>query len=170
MVDQCVDTLLRWIRGLETNDNYNAVSGNIRASLDLSQKTIDEILVLMDRLIRTGHPSSATGAYQILRKTLKRLLAPLSLKLTDLFTNEVQDKLAHHLLVERGFESWKAGEISDERFLHNLSCEWASIPDPLKEGRSHYDGVGQNHALTTLDAAYRVLDNSREAIHDPGIH
>ena len=70
---------------------------------------------------------------------------------SDKFTPVLQDHLGLALLVGRDYPKWWTGAITDRQFAHNISLEWASLPDPENGGKSHYDGVGPNHASTTLD-------------------
>ena len=81
----------------------------------------------------------------------------------DKFTPQLQDRLGLALLVGRGYQKWWTGAITDERFAHNISLEWASLPDPENGGKSHYDGVGPNHASTSLDAVLAMLARARAA-------
>lgn len=70
----------------------------------------------------------------------------------------MQDNLALRLLNGRGYGAWRAGTINDVEFAHRLSMEWASLPDPVNGGKSHYDGDSAgNHASCTLDAVYAML-------------
>lgn len=158
--DDCTDIILDLISEHESFGNYNAVIGDIRADDDLSQYTLNGIYDLMAKLLSEGQPSSAIGRYQIIRKTLQGLVASKNLPPDTLFTQKVQDSLAVSLLVLRGYMDWWDGKMTDEEFAHGLSCEWASLPDPDMDGKSHYDGVGPNHAGTTLK---HVTDGLRRA-------
>lgn len=78
------------------------------------------------------------------------------------FTPDFQDQLGAALLENRHYESWVEGHIDDADFAHLLSCEWASLPDPDNDGRSHYDGDDAgNHAGQSLDAVYASLAAAR---------
>lgn len=172
--DPCTDIILDFIAGGvpgnpsgESFGNYNAVIGNAHATDDLGQKTLDGIYTLMADLLEAGRPSTAVGRYQIIRKTLKALQTRKQLLGTALFTPKLQDSLAVALMVGRGYPLWWDGKMSDADFAHGLSCEWASLPDPRAGGRSHYDGVGSNHASTTLDHVYDALRRARAAQKAP---
>lgn len=162
--DPATDALLDFIAKRESLGNYNAVIGNARSSDDLSAFTIDGIVGMQSRLVDGGKPSSAVGRYQIIQKTLLGLQVEQHLAATERFTPELQDRLAVALLVRRGYSAWWRGEIDDEEFAHRLSMEWASLPDPDKGGKSHYDGVGPNHAGYTLDEVYAALARVRSLI------
>src|SRR5215469_9642381 len=161
--DKCTDTILDFIAQLESHGNYNAVIGNAQATDDLGRQTIDQIYGLMGKLLNSGQPSTAVGRYQIIQGTMKTLQARLKLACSDKFTPEVQDQLALQLLIGRGYPRWWTGQLSDQQFANALSMEWASLPDPDKGGKSHYDGVGPNHALTTLDKVYEMLGRAKGA-------
>jgi conjugal transfer mating pair stabilization protein TraG len=168
LTDKCTDLILDFIAGGvqgnrigESKGNYNAVIGNADATEDLSRYTIDQIIEMGLARKRAGEPSTAMGRYQFLTTTLQSLLGT-TWTLTTKFTPAVQDRLAVELLVRRGYSSWWRGQLTDHDFAHNLSMEWASLPDPENDGKSHYDGDSAgNHASTTLDAVYAMLKHAR---------
>jgi muramidase (phage lysozyme) len=161
--DDATDILLDLIAEHESRGNYNAVIGDINASDDLSRKTLAEIYGLMADLRAIGRPSTAVGRYQIIRKTLQTLQASKGLPDSAKFTPELQDGMAVSLMVGRGYSRWWTGAMSDQEFAHNLSMEWASLPDPDRGGASHYDGDGVNHAGTSLAHVYDGLARARAA-------
>jgi len=146
----------------ESKGNYNAYFGHIDASEDLGLKTIADIYKKQNEMLKADPRSSAIGRYQVLRATLFDLQTKLKIPATALFTPEMQDRLALQLLVWRGYDEWKDSRITDEEFAHRLSMEWASLPDPDNDGRSHYEGdkVG-NHASTDLASVYAMLAKAR---------
>lgn len=121
----------------------------------------------MGRLLHSGEPSSAIGRYQFIYGTLRALQKQKNLPGSTLFTPELQDNLAVTLMVARGYSKWYIGNLSDEGFAHGLSLEWASLPDPQNGGKSHYDGVGPNHAGLTLEYVYATLQRARSAQKAP---
>lgn len=168
--DGCTDIILDFIAGGvpgnqigESGGNYDAVIGEPHAHDDLARKPLSEIYRMMAHLLVLGRPSTAVGRYQIIRRTLRPLQAALRLPDGELFTPALQDRLAVRLLVGRGYRTWWRGGMTNEEFAHGLSCEWASLPDPERDGRSHYDGVGANHASTTLAHVYSALERARVA-------
>lgn len=163
--DLCTDIILDLIAEHESGGNYNAVIGNARSTDDLARYSLQGIDGLQRHLLNIGQPSSAIGRYQIIHGTLKTLKATLGLSDGALFTNELQDRLAVQLMVGRGYQKWWRGSMGNEAFAHGLSCEWASLPDPQLGGKSHYDGVGPNHAGTTLAHVYAALTRARAAIN-----
>lgn len=160
--DRCTDTLLdELIAPGESRGNYNAVIGRITASDPLEKKTIAAIYRLMASRLSAGMPSTAIGRYQIIRRTLQTLQETAKLAPTELFTPELQDRLALALMIGRGYSRWWRGTMTDEAFLHSLSMEWASLPDPYNGGRSHYDGIAGNHAGMTLAHAEAVIAKAK---------
>jgi len=152
----------------ESVGNYNAVIGNAHSQNDLGARTVDQIYALMNQLREAGRPSSAVGRYQIIKGTLQTLQGKLNISGSAHFTPQLQDQLGLALLIGRGYQKWWTGALSDDEFAHNISLEWASLPDPQNGGRSHYDGVGPNHASTTLQAVRNMLARARAAQPDAG--
>lgn len=142
---------------------YDAIIGNAHSAIDLSKLTLMEIYAQQVAAHSRGMPSDAIGRYQFIGPTLHRLVVQAKLPLTTLFTNALQDQLALQLLRGRGYGAWFAGTLSDHLFAHNLSMEWASLPDPQNDGRSHYDGLAGNHASCSLSAVYAMLCAARDA-------
>lgn len=161
--DPCTDIVLDLIAEHESAGNYDAVIGDAHSSHDLSGKTLGDIYDLMGDLLLYGQPSTAVGRYQIIRKTLQSLQESKGLQNDALFTPKLQDDLALSLMIGRGYSEWWTGQMTDAEFAHGLSCEWASLPDPEADGRSHYDGVGPNHAGTTLAHVYDALRRAKAA-------
>ena len=72
-------------------------------------------------------------------------------------------------MVDRGYQSWWKKSINDDEFMHRLSCEWASLPDPYNGGRSHYEGDSAgNSASTTLEHFHAALVQARKYIDTQG--
>lgn len=178
--DPCTDQILDFIAGGvpgnrwgESGGNYNAVIGDARASDDLSLYTLSGIYALQDSLVARGRPSTAIGRYQFLKGTLRELQEQRGLPNSARFTPGLQDMLALDLLIRRGYRRWWRGEITDREFAHNLSLEWASLPDPENDPNpniaddelSHYAGdrAGNSHS-TTLSAVYAMLNAARAAM------
>lgn len=162
--DPATDIILDLISEHESRGNYNAVIGSVQAADDLSNYTLGYVrTTLMDELL-ARHPklnSTAVGRYQIIRRTFQAIQGALRLPDSARFTPAVQDQMAVQLLVGRGYPAWWRGHMTDAEFAHGLSCEWASLPDPERGGASHYDGVGMNHAGTTLSHVYDALKRAR---------
>jgi muramidase (phage lysozyme) len=175
--DPCTDIILDFIAGGvpdnqsgESAGNYNATIGDIegRTYGDLSVRSLADIYSCMDDMIARGLPSTATGRYQIIRRTMQSLQAHFALPGSTLFSLALQDTFAVRLLVGRGYPAWWRHHLTDIEFAHGISCEWASLPDPERSGSagrtSHYDGVGANHASTTVGHVLDMLTRARDAM------
>jgi len=176
--DDCTDIVLDFISGGrwgdelgnpmgESDGNYCAYFGHVDSTVDLCAMSLAEIYRFQDQMLEENSTSTAIGRYQFLQTTLKNLQINNGLSSTELFSAKLQDRLAVDLLVGRGYSRWWTGDLSDEDFAHAISCEWASLPDPFNDGRSHYDGDSAgNHASTTLDCVYEMLRRARAEITD----
>ena len=95
------------IKRRESGGNYNATLDNgayTGGQRDLVNMTINEVLEMQRQML--AHPankknSSAAGAYQIVRKTLQGLVDELGLSGDELYSREMQDRLAAQLLRRR---------------------------------------------------------------------
>ena len=174
--DPATDILLDFIAGGvpdnligESKGNYNATFGDIEGSTygDLSKKTLAQIYDMQDEMVATNKVSSATGRYQALKSTLEEYQNRENLSDNQLFTEKVQDDFGLRKMLDRGYDDWRVGDIDDDEFMHRLSCEWASLPDPFNGGKSHYDGDSAgNHASTTLVCFENALSAARDFIHE----
>lgn len=90
-----------------------------------------------------GQPH-AIGRYQIIPKTLARLVTELDLGPEVMFTPAVQDRLSDLLLLEAGLYEAREGQIPRREFMNNLAKIWAGLP--TSSGKSHYHGYAGNKA------------------------
>jgi hypothetical protein len=148
----------------ESNGNYNAIYGNADSQEDLSQYSLDEI-IQKSKAHGQEHGSGAIGRYQFMNYTLEDLKKSLGLTGTEKFTPELQDLLGMALLERRGYNKFQNGEISADQFMDNLSQEWAALPNA--EGKSHYEGVMGNKALTDRDSLLDALYGGEGQPTDP---
>ncbi|MFN3248727.1 hypothetical protein [Roseibium album] len=155
--------LLDVIGGAETGGNYNAfyASANNISEPNIVNMTLSEVRRWQNERVDSGSPSSATGRYLFLRKTLDRLSAEVGLSGNEAFDSLTQDVLAVRLLERRGLEQFLSDELTEEQFILNLAKEWASIPVPfdlrrgertVRKGQSYYTGDGLNKAGVKLEA------------------
>ncbi len=157
--------LLGHIRYYEAKGgNYNIEAGG--AIKPYTTMTIDEVMESQVKSLAAqkaagvpdGELSTAAGAYQINHPTMETVVSGMGLKGDELFDKAMQDSMAEHLLVTRGgLEELVSGEISELAALHDMSKIWAAIPDPKAGGESHYKGVGNNRALTSVDKMVDTL-------------
>ncbi|WP_417280548.1 hypothetical protein [Celeribacter sp.] len=117
-----------------------------------SQMTIAEIY---DWIEATPHQNHAIGRYQIIPKTLRRLVRKSGLSLTTRYSKTTQDFLADILLEEAGYSNFLRGGLSQRGFMNNLARIWAGLPMP--SGRSYYHGVAGNRAGMSWTSYNRAM-------------
>lgn len=157
--------LLDYISRFESNGSYDAVFGNARNKVPLSQWTVDDLLA-KKHLYLTKRGQTAAGRYQIINKTLRSLKEKLGLSGREKFTPELQDRLGYQLLKDRGYEKFMAGKLSLPAFALGLAQEWASLPvlypvNGKKRGQSYYAGDGLNAAHAKADEFEALLKSLR---------
>lgn len=130
-------------------DGYDAVQhgAKVRTPKRPTKMTIGEIYAWISAT--PGQPH-AIGRYQFIPKTLKRVVAELSLPKSTLFTAEVQDALSDILLIDAGLLAFQAGDMKRHDFMNNLAKIWAGLPN--SSGKSHYHGFAGNKASLTWKA------------------
>lgn len=136
---------------------YGAYTGG---PVDLTVMTLNEVDVLQTKMLK--HPknkwnSSAVGRYQIVRTTRRAIQKQLGLKGSDLYDENNQDKMAVHLLKQRGVDQYLAGKLSEDTLINNLAKEWASLPKT--NGKGNYNG---QHAAVRPQEVRDVLAEVRK--------
>lgn len=170
--------LLDYIGGLETARKgpaaYNTVIGHIdekgKLPKPVTEMTIEELLAEQLRWVRNlKQASGAAGRYQIIRPTLKSLIAELGVSLKAKFTPDLQDAFGLALLERRGYGRFVTGALPLKSFGNELAREWASLPvlstikrggkkpRTLQRGESYYAGDGINRSLDDAAAFESVL-------------
>ncbi|WP_375262146.1 hypothetical protein [Palleronia sp.] len=124
-------------------DGYDAVQHGARRKTPRppTQMTLGEIFAWIDAT--PGQPH-AIGRYQFIPSTLARLVTILDSGPDELFSPELQDRLADILLQDAGYDAFRANEIGQTAFMNNLARIWAGLP--TSSGRSHYHGYAGNAA------------------------
>lgn len=147
----------------ESGGNYDAYLGHEGAAAGtLTSLTIAQVYAFQRKMTDGGAVSTACGKYQFIQRTLNACAQYLGVNIeTTHFDAAFQDQAAAHLMDLRGFTAWNGGTMPINTFLHNLSCEWASLPDPFNGGKSHYDGEAGNHAGWSLSQALSLLTNAK---------
>ncbi len=150
--------LLEVIGEHESAGDYNVAYGGKRPEIDgkpLSECTIRDVRDWQRDYVRSGSPSSAVGKYQIIQRTMDGLVEELAAEdgvSTDEFMENntfdarMQDRMAVKLLERRGLDKFLNGGLSEEKFMNNLSKEWASFPKDAS-GLSYYAGDGINGTI-----------------------
>ena len=118
---------------------------------ELTEMTVDEVLQWQKTNNPPGPGTAAAGRYQIVEETLGELKTKLKLDGSELFDEEMQDKMAMALLKKRGYDKWVKGDLSDEEFANNLAKEWAGLP--VVSGAKK----GQGYLRATLTVTCKVL-------------
>jgi muramidase (phage lysozyme) len=121
----------------------------------LKSMTLDQIDGFQNEM-RANGGNSPVGRYQINRDSLRDLRRQLRLSGKEVFSPEMQDRLADTLLRRRGYKAFVAGKLSPAQFQESLSKEWASIPRPGQDAQSRYDngrGAKQPAGITTAEFA-----------------
>ena len=159
--------LIGFTEGTDKGDSYNESLGYgayTNGDVELTSMTLKDIDKLQTKMLK--HPnnklnSSALGRFQIIRTTLRKIKKQMGLPDDTLFTPEVQDKMALHLLKGRGLDKWRAGKMSDNAFVNALAKEWASLP--TTSGRGHYKGQGVRATPKQVLKALKVDGKEKDA-------
>lgn len=170
MISAPLKALLDVIRKHEAPKGYGQIYGGAKGvskSTDVSRLTLDEVLALQKRMLATGSASTACGGYQFIRKTLMATIIEMGLGGNDVWTPDLQDSMALHLIEKRGLSKFQAGRISREEFANNLAMEWASLPVVTKikgqkrmvyPGETYYAGDDLNRAFHKPAAILALID------------
>lgn len=158
MISAPLKTLLDRIRLKEAPKGYGQIYGGAKGvpkDTDVSKLSLAGVLSLQQRMLKAGSASTACGGYQFIRKTLIATIVQMGLKGTELWDANLQDRMAIHLMENRGLSKYLAGQISLETFCNNLAREWASLPVVtrikgqkriVEPGETYYAGDGLNRA------------------------
>ncbi len=154
--------MLETIAKGESSGNYNAYYGNAGNSdePDFTSMSVDDVLAWQRDYVENGSPSSAVGRYQFIRPTLEGLIEEQGIDGSEVFTAELQDRLAIALIERRGVHDYMDGNITREEFAYNLSQEWAALPKVIGEEpeESFYAGDGLNEVRISIDEIYASMD------------
>jgi hypothetical protein len=120
----------------------------------LTQMTISEVKEYQSKLVDATrgkikgvdprYGTSAVGKYQIIGPTLKGLQAKLGISDSEIFSAELQDKMAIELLKEAGMN-----RVDPVKFQNNIAGIWASIPKVDGRGVHGFAGVSQPLGTTS---------------------
>jgi len=167
--------ILALIRRRESGGDYNvtldhgAYTGGQR---DLVNMTINEVLEMQRQMLQhpaNKHNSSAAGAYQIVRKTLLSLVDDLGLSGDELYSREMQDRLAMELLRRRRGQGiaglrneWEGLRYVDDDVIHKAMGQ-QSIPlvDPAVQAAAD---KAQSERQRQLEAETRERERQLELV------
>lgn len=165
--------LLDFIRSIEAPQGYDTIYGNNQGKLKrpITSMTLDQVEAAQPTWSKR-FGSSACGGYQFMRDTLdapgtlRDIEGEMGLTGEELFSPELQDLMAFHLLKRRGYLKFMAGSISTVQFALNLAKEWASFPvlkrvkgahRMVNRGETFYAGDKLNKALVPPEKIEQVL-------------
>lgn len=147
--DGVIKAVREMIAGVESEGNYNILVGGRTGPLTgMTLAQIHEMQLRMEQP-GAGYASSAVGRYQFVRTTLLGVAKQLGLDPSTAFDERVQDALADRLIKNCGFDQYITGKISKERFMYNLSTQWAALPKDATSA-SYWGGVGVNRAMARI--------------------
>lgn len=169
--------LLDFIASKEAPHGYDTIYGNNQNKLSkqITKMTLDELRQNQAQFTKK-YGSSASGRYQFMRATLGDLKKALNMSGQEIFSPDLQDRLAYRLLIKRGYARYMSGSIDRTQFGKNIAMEWASFPvlkatkgseRTVKRGQSYYAGDGLNKSLVSAGEVETVLDAMRSGSHMP---
>ena len=115
---------------LESRNDYNTMAGGGNKK-QLTSMTINEVLQYQNS---RGTNMKAAGKWQIMPNTLRGLKKSMNLTGEELFTPEMQDRMAFELAMNRKGYRQFANATGDEKLAlmgaaqNDLAKEWASMP------------------------------------------
>ena len=158
------DAILGLIRSAESTSYDDFYRGSkLAPPKPLSQMTVKEVRAWQRQSVRSGSASTAAGGYQIIGGTLDSLVKSMRLSGNELFDADLQDRMGMQLMVEKGYNSWTSGKITDAQFANNLAKTWAGLPivNGPKKGRSYYAGDGLNKSNVDPTNVFKALNAAR---------
>jgi hypothetical protein len=133
----------------------------------LSQMTIDEVKQFQSKLVdatrgrikgvNPRYGTSAVGKYQIIGPTLQGLQRKLGISGSEIFSAELQDRMAIELLKESGMN-----RVDPVTFQNNVARTWASIPKVDGTGVHGFAGVSQPLGATSQEVSRAISQISTE--------
>jgi muramidase (phage lysozyme) len=118
-----------------SGSGYDVAYGYRATPAPLSQMRLGEVDELQSQM---GRPAPM-GKYQILQSTMGDLRHDLGLKGDEIFSPDLQDRMARHLLEKRHWNEYVDGRENARGFQRRLASEWDSIamPDTGLTGSGH---------------------------------
>lgn len=165
-----IKTLLDLIRLHEAPKGYGQIYSGAKGvgkDVNVSKMTLDGVLLLQAQMKAKGSKSTACGGYQFINKTLKATIQGMGLNGSEVWTPELQDRMALYLVEQRGLPRFLSGKITRTEFANNLAKEWASLPVVstvqggsriVNRGQSFYAGDGLNKAFHKPAVIESLLD------------
>lgn len=161
--------LLNVIGRAEAPRGYDQIWGGINLAdyppKPLTQMTIGQVLDWQDS-IDSRYNSEASGRYQFIEDTLRRIYRKAGLTRNDLFNAANQDRLAIVLINEKGLSRYRAGRMTPKQFGDKLARVWAGLPvhstqrghkRTVQRGQSYYAGDSLNRATISPEAVEAAI-------------
>jgi hypothetical protein len=136
-VSASFENLPTWVASL-INTIYRAESGwdpniiywgcPIQPPKPITQMTVREVRTFQDRMVSAWSASSAVGACQIIRWTMDWAIRAWILDPNEKFDMTAQNKFTIWKMEQRWLNRFMSGEMSEAKFMENLSMEWAALP------------------------------------------
>lgn len=156
---KALKNLMDSIRSKEAPKGYAQIYSSAKGvpkGTNITKMKLNDIVVLQRAMIKAGSKSTASGGFQFIKNTLIATIREMGLTGEEVWTPDLQDLMAMHLVEKRGLNSYLRGDISAETFCNNLAKEWASLPvvtaikgahRMLVPGQSYYAGDGLNKSF-----------------------
>lgn len=134
--------------------------------IDFSKLTLGQVMDMQALPARDSDRLFAVGKYQITPDTMKDAVRKLHLDRNEPFSTQMQDQIFSEYLIKdrrtpvRDYLMGKEGATLQSA-QHSLAQEWASFPDPAKNGASYYSKDGVNKAHISLDQSANALKEMR---------
>ncbi len=100
-------------------------------SRPISQMTLDELHQYQRQMLNNPDNrarSSAVGKYQIVGTTMRNLERQMGLNGSEVFSPDLQDRMARRLIQDNGLSAYQAGKITPQQFQDFLATQWDSVP------------------------------------------
>jgi muramidase (phage lysozyme) len=111
-----------------SGSGYDVVYGYAGTPKPASQMSLPEVRQQQDKM----NGPTPVGRYQINKDTIDTESKKLGLNGTEIFSPDLQDRMARQLLVGHGWNDFMSGRITGPQFGQKLSPVWSSLQDPRK--------------------------------------
>jgi muramidase (phage lysozyme) len=109
-----------------SGSGYDVAYGDRQTQKPISQMTLDEVAQLQSQM----GDHTPVGKYQITKDTLGTLEKRFNLPGSEIFSPDLQDRMARSLLETHGFNNYVDGKIDGQKFERNLAPIWGSLENP----------------------------------------
>jgi muramidase (phage lysozyme) len=110
-----------------SGSGYDVAYGDKQTQKPISQMTLDEVAQLQGQM----GDHTPVGKYQITKGTLEDLEKHFDLPGSEIFSPDLQDRMARRLLETHGFNDYVDGRIDGQKLEQNLAPVWGSLENPV---------------------------------------